>query len=532
MNTNYNIYKFPLVLVFSLTSAAFCPMMAQETADSTMNQSVRLARDYSPVVQQKNKIDRQPAQQEIKQSKSDASYIDWKVDAVKSSEIGVVPAGEVITTDSEEQMGYIELSAGNYWDTDLKAEYKIDDFTIDAKGFFTQSQLKLPHPVYFAPQDSLGNKKWHNRLLNGDIMGTYSVTLDNNAQFEAHLGAAGTSAKMFNYQFFGLSTDTLQMVTDKPGKQSWGRILGDASYEDDNFKLKLGYEFNKLSVSDSLPCDWRTNTLMLSGTYGIYDHDNWQAALDLDLGGVFGKEKSYFIAHPTLHLSLIPNELEWRRFFVDLGFGTRRESLYELMNRMPVGYMEEEYKLSTDCFDLRLGYEDNNQGYLRWGTEVELKYIKNELCAEAVAVDTTSRDGMYMRITQDNCFAFSAGAHLDYEYNRYFGAKANLHFHSHSCKAAGMGEPHFEMGLHALSNPGRVKMDLGLDLQCKREMQYMGQSYDLGSLADVNFRIDWQCSDNLRLFAFGRNLLNQEYELWPGIPAQGINVHAGFKWDF
>lgn len=538
MNTFNNIYtRAKVIFPFSIFLLPLF-LHAQETADSTMNQSVRLARDYSPVVQQKTKIDRQPAQQEIKQNKSDASYIDWKVDPVKSSAIGVVPSGEVITTDKEDRMGYVELSAGNYWNTDLKAGVQIDDFSIDAKGFFTQSQLKLPFPVYFPMQDSLCNKKWHNRFLNGDIMGTYSVTLDNDTQFEAHLGAAGSSVKTFNYQFYGLSSDTLQMVSEKPGHQSWGRILGDASYENDNFRIKFAYEFNKLSAADSisttidsLPGNWRNNSLMLSSTYGIYNHDNWQASLDLDLGGVFGK-KNYFIIHPTLHVSVMPNALEWRRFYADLSFGRRRESIYNVMNQMPIAYMENEYKPSVDCIDFTLGYEDNEQGYLRWGAEFKLAYVEDDLGTEAMPADSTGFDGLYLRLSQDDSFNFGVNAHVDYEYNKYFGAKASFDLETSSSDYINTGAANMKLSLHALSSPGKVKMDLGFDLGAMREVLYLGKMYDLGTTADLNFRLDWQCNKDLRVFAFAKNILNQQYELWPGIPAQGFNVHAGFKWEF
>ena len=532
MQTLINIYtRTKGIFLFSVF--LFPSLLLAQEQDSAMVQSVRLERDYSPVVQQKSKIDRQPALQEVQKGKSDASYIDWQVDAVRSSEIGVVPAGEVIATDpADASLGYLELSAGNFWNTDLRAGLRMGDFAVDAKGFYTQSRLKLPHSLYFPESDSIGSGRWHNRLLSGDVTGTYSVTLANDAQFDAHLGLAGTSVRTFNYQFYGQSTDTLVRTADEAGLQSFGRIFGDVGYETDAFRLRLSYDFNKLSVSDSLPTDWRTNTLMLSGTYGIYDNDRWQASLDLDLGGVFGRTSNYFILHPTLHVSVMPDALAWRRFYADLGFGRRRQSLYDVMSQLPIACFDEEYKPSADCIALRLGYEDNDQGYLRWGVAAELEYVEDELCAEAVPVDTTSRDGLYMRIMQDDCFAFGLEGHVDYEYSRYFGLKADLHLHTHSCEAAGMGDPHLRMALHALSNPGKVHMDLGLDFGFMREVQYIGHSYSLGSIADLNYRLDWQCRDNLSVFAFARNILNHRYELWPGVPAQGINLHAGFRWEF
>lgn len=521
-------YLYTIAAITAVTAST--PALAQSETDSTMTQSVRLERDFSPVVQQKNKIDRQPAQQEVKQKKADATLADWQVEPVRSSQVGIVPAGQVIAEHKQEQSGYVSLSAGNYWNTDLKAGAHLDEFSVDAKGFFTKGNLKLPFPVL--TDEGLSDKKWESSLLSGEILGTWSHACNNEAQVEAHLGAKGTAARTFNYQFLGLSTDTLSQVCDKTGKQRWGQILGDVSYETDQLKLALGYDFTHLTTPDSLPSDWTTNTIQFKGSYGWYDNANWQASLDLDLGGTFGKEKSYFTIHPTLHLSLIPDPEAWRRFYIDLGFGTRHEALMEVMNQLPIAFFTEEYKNTTDALDFHIGYEDNDEGYLRWGAELELGYTKDELCAEAVSADTTGFDGLYMKILQDDCFTYGIQGHVDYEYNRFFGAKANILFHGHSCDAAGLGQPHLKMNLHLLSNPGPVQMDLGLDMGFKREILYMGEMFDLGSDVDLNYSLLWQCNPDFKVFGSLHNILNRQYQLWPGVPAQGFNVHAGFTWVF
>lgn len=523
---------YPLVLGLILTPIfTETSLVKAQTQDSTLNQTMRLERDFSPIVQQKNKIDRQPSTQPLQEKKSDATFANWQVESVKSSEIGVVPAGQVIASERDEQTGYLQVSAGNYWNADVKAGIKLGDLSVDAKGFYTAGKIKLPHPVM--TPEGYESQRWDSRLITGDLTGTYSVTLVNDAQFETHVGAAGTAVNTFNYQFLNdIYLDTLQLRSAKPGSQHWGQFRADVSYETDQYKLFVGYDYTKLSTPDSMPNNWNTNTLMFKGTYGWYDNDSWQLSVDLGLGGVFGKEKNYFIFHPEFHYSYMPDYGAWRRIYADLGFGSHRQSLMELMNTMPLAYFDNEYKSSVDIFNLHLGYEDNEQGYLRWGAEVELGYTKDELCAEASPIDTTRRDGVYMKILQDDCFSFGVGAHVDYEYNRYFGLKANAKFHGHSCEAAGLAEPHVQMAMHLLSNPGKVNFDLGLDLGLCREMQYMDTEYDLGSIADLNFRIDWKVNDGLSIFAFGRNMLGIQYELWPGVPAQGFNFHAGFNWVF
>lgn len=520
------IYPLVLATIFSPLTSHISTIQAQTAQDSTMNQTVRLERDFSPIVQQKNKIDRQPALQEVQQKKNTATLANWQVESVRSSEIGIVPAGQVVAERKEEQSGYVQFSAGNYWNADLRAGATLDEFSVDAKGFYTKSSLELPYPVLNGTE--LEDQKWDNMLMRGDILGTWSHTCGNEAQLEAHVGARGSVVKTFNYQIYGGTTDTLSKVVDEATKQRWGQICGDISYETNDFKLFLGYDFTHLTPSDSLPCDWRSNTIQFRGTYGIYDQDNWQASADLDMSGVFGKEESYFTIHPTLHFSYIPELNTWKRIYADLGFGSRHEALMDVMNRVPLAYILEEYKNSTDVCDLHIGYEDNDQGYLRWGAEIQWSYVKDALCSVVYPAFLTGFDGQYLGILQDDSYVFGFKANVDYEYSRYFGIKAGMDLKTYSCKEAGMGDPHFKLNTHILSNPGKVKMDLGFDLGASRKIQ----CYDLEAIADLNYSILWQCNDNLNVFASARNILNKQYQLWPGVPAQGFNVHAGFTWVF
>ena len=147
-------------------------------------------------------------------------------------------------------------------------------------------------------------------------------------------------------------------------------------------------------------------------------------------------------------------------------------------------------------------------------------------------IDSIHQDGLYAKIVQEDCFNFGLNAHLDYEYNRYFGAKANFNLLTHSCETHGLGNPPVAIRMHALSHPGNVAIDFGLDLEFGQKMYYNGDLYELKSNADLNFRVDWQCNEDWQLFAFGLNLLNLENEPYPGISDQRINFHFGFNWKF
>jgi hypothetical protein len=523
-------YIWTLAALYILSATT--PASAQTEQDTAMNRTMRLERDFSPIVQQKNKIDQQPATQPVQTKKNNATMADWKVSSVKSAEIGVMPVGQVIASPEQEQDGYLEFSAGNYWNTHLKAGIILDEFRVDAAGFFTKGKQKLPFDVYHPAQDSLSSAKFEERTLTGNIQASYCHDTGDEATVEAHFGAQGSSVNTFHYDFFNFSTDTLIQVGDKAGKQSWGKIFGDISYETDQFKVGAYYDFSKLTSPDTISGKQLSNTLLLNAKYGWYDQDTWQASMDVTLGGVFGKQKSYFILHPNLHLSLIPDPSAWRRFYADLGFGTRREGLSELMEHVPYAQFDKEYKSTFDAMDLHIGFEDNNSGYLRWGAEVQLAFLKNALCAQAVSVDTTRRDGLYMNIFQDDDFRFGLKGNIDYEYNRYFGTKIDLTLLTHSCEAASFGDPAFQIDWHVLSHPGKLTLDANLDMGFGCKTWYNEKEYDLGPAININFRGDYQCSDELSLFAGIHNEFGKNAELFPAIPYQTFNIYAGFHWDF
>jgi len=199
---------------------------------------------------------------------------------------------------------------------------------------------------------------------------------------------------------------------------------------------------------------------------------------------------------------------------------------------MPLSTFDELPANTKDIIDLHLGYEDNDQGYLHWGTEMQLAYTEDELSGMAVLVDTTCRDGLYLQMSQKKCFRFAFDIHMDWEYTRYFGMKTRLNILSLSNQDAYLGRAKTTINLHMLSHPGKVTIDLGLDGGFGRKVSYLEETYDLGNIADLNIKLDWQISKSFKLSAWARNLLAHEYEIIPGAPAQKLNVHAGFDWRF
>lgn len=533
-----NVYNILLVSSLSLVSVS---AFAQK--DTTLQQSMVVERDFSPIVRDANKIDQQPKQEEIAIKKSATRYADWLAPTATSSEVGVMPAGQVIATDNPEY-GFIKFSAGNYINADLKAGVSYKDFFAELNGFATQGDLDLPYAI-FSPASSgtdkgqLSSGTWENRMMIGDVkLGIDHIFL-NSSRVRAYICASGRNYNMMNMKLF-----PAEIVS--PDLNNGNDFLYDISSLNENDKQKAGrlgagviYDVNDLSLDIQYYRDAEDlfgtseNSIRLGGKYGWYDNDEWNVVASLNLGMQFGEENT-FVFLPEIEYSRF-GSTSLSRFYVNAKAGVSRFEIYDLLSVMPMASNLMDNGKETTLFDITLGYENNDNGSFHYGAYIGAALIGDRLDAEMS--DT------FAQLVQDDEFEFTAGAYMDYEYSKYFKTKAGVKFSSNPR----FGGEKLNVGLHFLSNPSsKLSLDLGFDGGIDRKMAYCTNyvesaddqlkryetDVDLGNILDLNFRADYQFMDNLNIFINGKNLLNNEYQLWAGVPAQRINIHAGFKWRF
>ena len=531
-----NIYNILLVSSLSLGSVS---AFAQK--DTTLQQSMVVERDFSPIVRDANKIDQQPKQEEIAIKKSATRYADWLAPTATSSEVGVMPAGQVIATDNPES-GFIKFSAGNYINADLSAGVSYKDFFAELNGFATQGDLDLPYLMFSPSMTSTENGQlssgtWENRMMNGDVkLGIDHIFL-NSSRVRAYVCASGRNYNMMNMKLLPAAMVDPDFINDndflydisslnEDNKQKAGRLGAGVIYDINAFSIDLQY----LRDAEKL-FDCSENTVKLGGKYGWYDYDKKNFTIALNLGMQFGEENN-FTCMPEIEYSRF-GSTSLSRFYVNAKAGVSRYELFDLLSVMPMASNLWDYSQEATLFDVTLGYENNDNGSFHYGAYIGAALIGDRLDAEMS--DT------FAQLVQDDEFEFTAGAYMDYEYSKYFKTKAGVKFSSNPR----FGGEKLNVGLHFLSNPSsKLSLDLGFDGGIDRKMAYCTNyvesaddqlkryetDVDLGNILDLNFRADYQLMDNLNIFINGKNLLNNEYQLWAGVPAQKINIHAGFKW--
>ena len=311
-------------------------------------------------------------------------------------------------------------------------------------------------------------------------------------------------------------------------KQKAGRLGAGVIYDVNDLSLDIQYYRDAEDLFGT-----SENSIRLGGKYGWYDNDEWNFVASLNLGMQFGEENT-FVFLPEIEYSRF-GSTSLSRFYVNAKAGVSRYELYDLLSVMPMASNLMDNGKETTLFDVTLGYENNDKGSFHYGAYIGAALISDRLDAEMSET--------FAQLVQDDEFEFKAGAYMDYEYSKYFKTKAGVKFSSNPR----FGGEKLNVGLHFLSNPSsKLSLDLGFDGGIDRKMAYCTNyvesaddqlkryetDVDLGNILDLNFRADYQLMDNLNIFINGKNLLNNEYQLWAGVPAQKINIHAGFMWRF
>ena len=520
--------------------------------DSAMNQSMTIERDFSPIVRDANKIDKQPEIPELKIKKTAASYSDWVAGNITSSAIGKMAAGQVIAEEEPLRRGFLEVSGGNYYTGNVKAGIIFcKDFSMNIDGRYTQGKRPISDdPAVFYPvidyrTNGRNDVNWDSRYLGGNLKLNYNHSFTNGMNLLAHAGASGRRYNLFT------------LLDNNVYQTNW-RAFADLALDFESLMVKLSYQHSQLKISDM-----QENSLHLKGTYGLYDEDSWQLKFGLEVGAEFGIEKPFNIM-PEVEYSMLLDSR--KRFYINASGGVKGYGLYNLMTKMPFLLPSSKYSSEVTAIDAVVGYEDNSRGVFKWGVYAEAKEMMDRLevvmstphIINNVLVNTdreTLNNLTLVGVLQyKKSFEFKAGGYFDADCNKYLKIKGALDFNSDPR----FGDEMLNIDLHFTSNPiKKLFLDLGFEGKINRKMYlYYDKSYyindirtaeykdviidegatkekiDLGNIYNLNFRADFKLNDSFTIFAVGNNLLNVKTSLFAGIPAKGINFYGGFIWKF
>lgn len=581
-----------LAATFAGPVAALQAVATPQAADTAAySRSMTIERDFAPIIQQATKMDRLPAvDAPTPLPPAAVTYASWQARPMTTSQTGTLPVGQVFVQPDPAPRGWLDAYLGSYLNSRIDAGFRHRGFTIDGRLRFSRGTLPLGHKESQIPalgataapadgstpvhQDVVPSYEWESKFASARLRAGYEHTFSNSARLRIHAGAEGSKYNLFDWALAAPEAPQSPLAwlpMDTRATQRVGTLFATADFDLHRWHLDLAYRRTGIDQPATSADDVASGTLALRAAwFGRPTERHRQWGGDLLIGGSHGDWKGV-TAKYVAHYSALPASGAFRRFYADAGIGFDHTPLDRLLDQFPfalipshadyarlgipsIKHDKAELGSQFDLIDLRVGYEDNEQGYLRWNVYAKMRYTMNALIRYALYADGTAEPqpthGTRTVFDRDDDLALGLGLALDYEYSRHFGLTLAADYTHHTEKLAATDVPAFTLEGHALVRPSR---SLTFDLSFRGGLQRTGyyrvmsssvpdetavdpgwsvRDIDLDPILDLGLRIDYRFSPRLAVYAFGTNLMNRKTDRWTLVPAQGIALHAGFSWRF
>jgi len=521
------------------------------TADAQQDSTwtMTLERDFAPIVHQTDKIDHTPEIEQPIVNRTPVKYATWEAQPSTKSETGNLPFGQVFVERPQDSIGWVDAYIGYPLRGALDAYARYRDWNVSLGGQAVWNDRKLNHNEWKVADDY----KWKSKYVDGHIRLGYDHTLEDTfkekARIRAHVGVEGMILKGFNWSVTSRNENLLYW-TQADSAQSKNKVFtlfAGTRFDYSQWSVSLNYSYTWLKGPSAIEPDkynlpkykyaFEDVSHYIDGEVYWYgtDYGKLRFAASVPFGVAFGNWDG-FQFKPTIHLSYLPDQREWRRFFVDAGAGWNHTSMRQFIKTHPLLTQGEFRDKEFDIVDAVAGWEDNEQGYLKYKAWVSAKWATNQVGSYTLA-DLPKSLGARTQVIRDDNLTLKAGVNVRYEYSRYFRANFDAHW-SHFSSDWIIDDPRWNIALHLLSSPTeKLDFDLGFTGGWKDDgmlMDASGKAYkiDMGDIRNLSFRADYQLLPSLSLYLFGDNLLNRKHDLWTLVPAQGIGIYAGAKWSF
>ncbi len=548
-------------------------------ADTALQQSMTIEREFVPIVRDADKINRQPAIEQPKVNKTSVSYANWYAATTGDNTLTRLPVGQVFDDEPfNRNRGYVEANIGNYWNTNIDAGYRIIEnentvFKVTGGYHLTSAELEMVQTDISGEQFP----DWKNTHSSGYAAISLQRELEK-CSWSADISYSRTKYNLLNYDLFS-PAGTLDGILPKI-KQTTGDFEASIAFDNHNRNSKIQH-YTRLELSDftlSQPdgselkarlrtdistelFDQYTGGLIADITalnYSFTDQDGETYKplksgvgitlspylfFDFDALQIRAGVRTDFISGPKNHFGIAPDvratydlSNHKQQLFADITGGLERKTFRTLMAEIPFYVPTCQYKNPWTIADVTLGYRNYVSGNLRGEIFAGFKYTMDDVIPYVMADEVY---GMTTRLDNKNDFCTKVGGKVEYTYSKYLAASARLTAFGHSEKEAASHRPSFETEIRFTSTPIKeLQAEIFYCGQYGRHAWIPGNEYyearkiNLKNFSDIGLKGNWKFDKNLQLYARIDNILCQKYDVWAGVPGQRINFHIGGTWQF
>ena len=523
----------------------------QQAKDSTVNRTVVVEQEYTPDIPDASKINVLP---QVEAPTANKKAVEYDVTLVPANTIPatVMQAYTGKETQAKTHPGYIRLGYGNYGNLDTRAGYlftlsdrdrlnlnfrmngmdgklKVPDFAEkwDARYYRTRVGMDYVHAFRKMDLNVAGNFGLSNfnfmpgstnnkqKFLSGDVhFGIKSTSEELPLQFHAE-----TNLMFYERQHDIQYQDAQEvMVRTKAGAMgtiSEKQFVGvDLSMDNTFYKNNLFEDYTSVELNP----------------YYLYQSEDWKIRLGAHVDFAFGFGKKFRVA-PDVTAQYIFSDSYI--LYAQATGGRQTNDFRKLEIVSPYGQSSTQLDATYEQLNAALGFKTSPVTGLWFNIYGGYQDLKNNLASAAIA----NYSGSYLQLLQGNMHNIYAGAEASYSYKDIISFTASGIYRDWKTAKTenNSGDqllyymPSFEANFKVDIRPvSSVLINLGYQHITREKIGnervdpvgnlYLGGSYEV--------------FEGISIYVRANNLLNKDYQYYPGYPTEGINFMGGVSFRF
>ena len=566
-------------LYITLTILAISAGLTAQTQDSLLRRQLELERDFNPTLLDADKINSLPSLREPEVQKANTNYSTWAGRITPPLEIALPRPGNIMTAiPYQKEKGYLNFQAGNYANIDGAFGYRLIEkkkhqlrFTFthqSTNGEVDYSQESNPQSSDLYFMDNRGELSYLHRgdannitlslsylhsLFNyyGNDFGSEAYFNDEKQRLgllKASLGLKSKPSDMLNYHgtldLRNFTTGLAFPGMPDPLKGNEIRINAGLDKPFRNTTTKAGVEGSL--VTALYGADWDNYLLLNAAPYLRYEGLNRSARLGVDILFQTGdKTRVRVVPNVALQLGIT----ERTSIYANIHGGFNHNTFLDMMGESRYFIAAENVKPSFSIVDIDGGFRIGDADGFRFDLFGGFKKTDDEHFL--VLHGTVEYDGLlagpfyeglkplYGDLSHTHLggmvqVGMWAPLDLSLRLTKNFYTVQNLSVgETLNDDPKAYNKPGLEVDLKgSLEVSDKLSFNMNYYFAGDRWSYFVGENMEMENINDLNLGAAYKINKAFSFSVKANNMMNQQYDLWYGHPAQGFNIMGGFTFRF
>ncbi len=566
-------------LYITLTILAISAGLTAQTQDSLLRRQLELERDFNPTLLDADKINSLPSLREPEVQKANTNYSTWAGRITPPLEIALPRPGNIMTAiPYQKEKGYLNFQAGNYANIDGAFGYRLIEkekhqlrFTFthqSTNGEVDYSQESNPQSSDLYFMDNRGELSYLHRgdannitlslsylhsLFNyyGNDFGSEAYFNDEKQRLgllKASLGLKSKPSDMLNYHgtldLRNFTTGLAFPGMPDPLKGNEIRINAGLDKPFRNTTTKAGVEGSL--VTALYGADWDNYLLLNAAPYLRYEGLNRSARLGVDILFQTGdKTRVRVVPNVALQLGIT----ERTSIYANIHGGFNHNTFLDMMGESRYFIAAENVKPSFSIVDIDGGFRIGDADGFRFDLFGGFKKTDDEHFL--VLHGTVEYDGLragpfyeglkplYGDLSHTHLggmvqVGMWAPLDLSLRLTKNFYTVRNLSVgETLNDDPKAYNKPGLEVDLKgSLEVSDKLSFNMNYYFAGDRWSYFVGENMEMENINDLNLGAAYKINKAFSFSVKANNMMNQQYDLWYGHPAQGFNIMGGFTFRF